>query len=107
MYAILFTDVACGDGDYKDWTPTHHLYGSQNCLLGQHLVYERRLAHAYCYNGRDYDREISVNNCTCTIEDYEWSVYWRVVSKSTMFDCMVTICKIIATPKTLISVFHL
>lgn len=66
------SDVECQASDYKDWTPLHHLYGSQNCLLGQRLVYERRRAHAFCYNGRNYDRKVSATNCSCTVDDYEW-----------------------------------
>jgi len=42
------------------------------CILGKKTVYERRIAHADCYNGRDYDRTILEKNCTCDRTDFEW-----------------------------------
>ena len=44
------------------------------CILGKKLVIERRIAHAACFNGRNYDRTIVEKNCSCTREDYEWQV---------------------------------
>ena len=46
----------------------------KGCLLGRKLVIERRIPHADCFNGRDYDREITLRNCSCTRQDFEWCV---------------------------------
>ena len=42
--------------------------------MGQRSCYERRQADIECFNGGDYERAINVTNCTCTDEDFEWSV---------------------------------
>ncbi|XP_019620636.1 PREDICTED: sortilin-related receptor-like isoform X1 [Branchiostoma belcheri] len=60
----------CNEDDYKTWSPGDEQPGS-TCLLGRKTVYERRIAHAKCYNGRDYDRPIRSQNCTCSREDFE------------------------------------
>ncbi|XP_022107466.1 sortilin-related receptor-like [Acanthaster planci] len=60
----------CTDSDYKQWSPGDE-YPDSHCLLGRKMIFERRIAHAVCYNGRDYDRPISVQNCTCDREDFE------------------------------------
>ena len=41
------------------------------CLLGRKETYERRIPNSNCYNGLDYDRPISFENCPCIREDYE------------------------------------
>ena len=60
----------CTKDDYKDWSPSDKMF--ESCLLGRKQVYERKIANALCYNGREYEREISVQNCSCAISDYEW-----------------------------------
>ncbi|XP_078593117.1 sortilin-related receptor-like isoform X1 [Branchiostoma floridae x Branchiostoma japonicum] len=62
--------LPCNEDDYKTWSPGDEQPGS-TCLLGRRTVYERRIAHAKCYNGRNYDRPIRSQNCTCTREDFE------------------------------------
>jgi hypothetical protein len=42
------------------------------CLLGEHMVYERRKAKTCCYNGKEYEREINHTSCNCTMEDFMW-----------------------------------
>lgn len=60
----------CNKDDYKMWSfPDQKPYFG--CILGKKTVYERRLSHANCFNGRDYDREIVEKNCSCTREDFE------------------------------------
>ena len=66
--AVLGTK--CKEEDYKQWSPTDN--PRLDCLLGSKMVFERRRAHSLCFNGHDYEREISQVNCSCTIEDYEW-----------------------------------
>ncbi|KAJ7384237.1 Sortilin- receptor [Desmophyllum pertusum] len=51
----------CHDDDYKPWIPSDEQNGT--CLLGRKTIYERRIAHAHCYNGYDYDRPITHENC--------------------------------------------
>uniref|UniRef100_A0ABM0M9V2 Sortilin-related receptor-like n=1 Tax=Saccoglossus kowalevskii TaxID=10224 RepID=A0ABM0M9V2_SACKO len=62
-------EYSCTDDDYKLWSPCEEL--ADACLLGSKTVYERRIAHAKCYNGKDYDRPVSTVLCPCTREDYE------------------------------------
>ena len=57
--------------DYKDWS-LPDAYPDAGCLLGQKLVYKRRIAHAVCYNGHDFVRVKDLRNCTCTRDDFEW-----------------------------------
>uniref|UniRef100_A0A8B9H7G1 Sortilin-related receptor, L(DLR class) A repeats containing n=1 Tax=Astyanax mexicanus TaxID=7994 RepID=A0A8B9H7G1_ASTMX len=61
--------VPCTDGDYKHWSPSDER--GNGCLLGRELVYKRRTPHATCFNGEDFDRPVSLSNCSCTRQDYE------------------------------------
>ena len=61
----------CTSEDYKDWSlPDNN--PDAGCLLGQKLVYKRRIMHARCYNGEDFVRAKDLQNCTCTRDDFEW-----------------------------------
>ena len=60
----------CKETDYRLWSPSDAL-NNWKCLLGRKDTYERRIPHANCYNGIDYDRPISTENCPCIVEDYE------------------------------------
>ena len=42
------------------------------CLLGQHLVFERRKSGDCCFNGKEYEREINISSCACGEDDFEW-----------------------------------
>lgn len=60
----------CSKEDYKDWSfPDNPPFAG--CILGRKTVYQRRIAHAFCYNGLDYERKVIQNNCTCKREDFE------------------------------------
>ncbi|XP_076042677.1 sortilin-related receptor-like [Oratosquilla oratoria] len=65
----VFKYQQCTKDDYKLWSPSNRKSGII-CLLGRKEVYERRVAHSNCFNGRNYDRPISVENCPCEREDY-------------------------------------
>ncbi|XP_041030158.1 sortilin-related receptor [Carcharodon carcharias] len=65
----LALGVPCSENDYKLWSPSDE-HGNE-CLLGRKVVYKRRTPHATCFNGEDFDRPITVSNCSCTREDYE------------------------------------
>ena len=75
---IIFTvdlatvfDHVCTADDYKRWSPSDNTQGKhRNCLLGRKDVYERRMVGSNCYNGRDYERLITVENCACDASDY-------------------------------------
>ena len=43
-----------------------------DCVLGSAVTIERRNPQTCCLNGRDYDREIHIDICVCTVNDYEW-----------------------------------
>ncbi|KAL4608616.1 sortilin-related receptor [Arapaima gigas] len=61
--------VPCTESDYKHWSPSDER--GNGCLLGRKLVFKRRTPHATCFNGEDFDRPITVTNCSCTRQDYE------------------------------------
>ncbi|KAK6296810.1 hypothetical protein J4Q44_G00329520 [Coregonus suidteri] len=61
--------VPCAEGDYKRWSPSDER--GNDCLLGREMVYKRRTPHATCFNGEDFDRPVTVSNCSCTRQDYE------------------------------------
>ncbi|XP_046891253.1 sortilin-related receptor isoform X1 [Hypomesus transpacificus] len=61
--------VPCAEGDYKLWSPSDER--GNDCLLGKEMVYKRRTPHATCFNGEDFDRPVTVTNCSCTRQDYE------------------------------------
>ncbi|KAJ8266258.1 hypothetical protein GJAV_G00128370 [Gymnothorax javanicus] len=61
--------VPCTPRDYKQWSPSDERGNA--CLLGRRVVFHRRMPHATCFNGEDFDRPFSVSNCSCTRQDYE------------------------------------
>ncbi|XP_076833567.1 LOW QUALITY PROTEIN: sortilin-related receptor [Brachyhypopomus gauderio] len=61
--------VPCSEGDYKHWSPSDER--GNGCLLGRKMVFKRRTPHATCFNGEDFDRPVSLSNCSCTRQDYE------------------------------------
>lgn len=65
----------CQADDYKRWSPTDN--PKVDCLLGRRTIYERRRPHSLCFNGRDYEREISTDKCLCTVQDYECDLGFR------------------------------
>ena len=62
--------VPCSDADYKRWSPSDE--NGDACLLGREVTFRRRAPHATCFNGEDFDRPVTVNNCSCSRQDYEW-----------------------------------
>ncbi|KAJ3658176.1 hypothetical protein Zmor_009933 [Zophobas morio] len=63
----------CSKDDYKTWSPSQ-ISGNRSyipCVLGQQLTYQRRMPHANCYNGEDFDAPISMMPCGCDFYDYE------------------------------------
>ncbi|KAI4815796.1 hypothetical protein KUCAC02_005923, partial [Chaenocephalus aceratus] len=61
--------VPCLDADYKRWSPSDE-HGNE-CLLGREVTFKRRAPHATCFNGEDFDRPVTISNCSCTRQDYE------------------------------------
>ncbi|RVE64659.1 hypothetical protein OJAV_G00128190 [Oryzias javanicus] len=61
--------VPCSEADYKRWSPSDE-HGNE-CLLGREVTFKRRAPHATCFNGEDFDRPITITNCSCTRQDYE------------------------------------
>ncbi|XP_078357974.1 VPS10 domain-containing receptor SorCS1-like [Oculina patagonica] len=64
-------DQKCLPDNYTYWSPNDERVDGE-CLLGQHIVFERRKAGDCCFNGDEYEREINISTCTCEIEDFEW-----------------------------------
>ncbi|XP_029922532.1 sortilin-related receptor isoform X2 [Myripristis murdjan] len=61
--------VPCSEADYKRWSPSDER--GNECLLGREIVFKRRTPHARCFNGEDFDRPVTISNCSCTRQDYE------------------------------------
>lgn len=62
----------CTADDYKFWAPGSRTGDSLvPCVLGVQETYQRRAAHANCYNGKNYDRPIRTEICECGFWDYE------------------------------------
>ncbi|XP_069003442.1 sortilin-related receptor isoform X1 [Embiotoca jacksoni] len=61
--------VPCSEADYKRWSPSDE-HGNE-CLLGREITFKRRAPHATCFNGEDFDRPVTISNCSCTRQDYE------------------------------------
>ncbi|XP_063292297.1 sortilin-related receptor isoform X2 [Pelobates fuscus] len=61
--------IPCSENDYKLWSPSDER--GNECLLGRKTVFKRRTPHATCFNGEDFDRPITISNCSCTREDFE------------------------------------
>jgi hypothetical protein len=57
--------------DYELWTPHDGRHGGQQCSMGKKVSYIRRKQESECYNGETLEREIFVENCICTEEDFE------------------------------------
>lgn len=62
--------VPCSEADYKRWSPSDE-HGN-DCLLGREIMFKRRAPHATCFNGEEFDRPVTISNCSCTRQDYEW-----------------------------------
>lgn len=63
---ILKDFKACSDSDYEEWSM------SDDCQLGEHLMYSRRKRSSFCFNGKEYWHPFPANStCACGMEDYE------------------------------------
>jgi hypothetical protein len=71
----------CRDSDYIQWMPWD-LRSDTDCILGVTVTIERRRAQTCCLNGRDYDREVSVEICQCNEEDFECDYGYERLSLS-------------------------
>ncbi|KAL3853614.1 hypothetical protein ACJMK2_017146 [Sinanodonta woodiana] len=66
----------CDDTDYEPWvahlesrkTEGLDIYG---CLLGKRETIMRLKKNSWCYNGYEYEKELTTKICPCTREDYE------------------------------------
>lgn len=65
-----FPGVPCSEADYKRWSPSDER--GNDCLLGREVTFKRRAPHATCFNGEEFDRPVTISNCSCTRQDYEW-----------------------------------
>eukprot|EP00095_Tigriopus_kingsejongensis_P005304 maker-scaffold337_size202799-snap-gene-0.21 protein:Tk05304 transcript:maker-scaffold337_size202799-snap-gene-0.21-mRNA-1 annotation:"sortilin-related receptor" len=64
-------DHNCTEDDYKRWSPADNSLGKhRNCILGRKEVYERRMINSNCYNGLDYERRVTMENCGCDRSDF-------------------------------------
>uniref|UniRef100_A0A671NK63 Sortilin-related receptor n=1 Tax=Sinocyclocheilus anshuiensis TaxID=1608454 RepID=A0A671NK63_9TELE len=78
--------VPCSEGDYKHWSPSDEM--GNGCLLGREMVYKRRSPHATCFNGEDFDRPVTLSNCSCTRQDYECDYGFKLSEDLSLEVCM-------------------
>ncbi|XP_048015876.1 sortilin-related receptor [Megalobrama amblycephala] len=78
--------VPCSEGDYKRWSPSDER--GNGCLLGREVVYKRRSPHATCFNGEDFDRPVTLSNCSCTRQDYECDYGFKLSEDLSLEVCM-------------------
>ncbi|CAI7997763.1 VPS10 domain-containing receptor SorCS2 [Geodia barretti] len=71
----------CRDSDYILWMPWD-LRSGTDCILGVTVTIERRRAQTCCLNGRDYDREVSIEICQCNEEDFQCDYGYERLSLS-------------------------
>ncbi|RDD42760.1 Sortilin-related receptor [Trichoplax sp. H2] len=72
----------CSENDYINWTPADQ-YGTKNCLLGSRKVYQVKKPSSCCFNGADYSRPVSNQNCTCGVEDFECNYGFNALANGT------------------------
>uniref|UniRef100_T1IZM8 Sortilin-related receptor n=1 Tax=Strigamia maritima TaxID=126957 RepID=T1IZM8_STRMM len=81
-----FEGKKCTSEDYKSWSPSDGLTSEyRHCLLGQEEIYQRRISTRKCYNGRDYERVVTVETCECRFEDFECDVGFKMEEKKQRF----------------------
>uniref|UniRef100_A0A673IES5 Sortilin-related receptor n=1 Tax=Sinocyclocheilus rhinocerous TaxID=307959 RepID=A0A673IES5_9TELE len=78
--------VPCLEGDYKRWSPSDER--GNGCLLGREMVYKRRSPHATCFNGEDFDRPVTLSNCSCTRQDYECDYGFKLSEDLSLEVCL-------------------
>ena len=74
IISINFTAVferKCRSSDYWQWAVSDGRIASQNCLLGESRVIERRKTQTCCLSGEQYERIVSATPCVCAREDFE------------------------------------
>eukprot|EP00118_Oscarella_pearsei_P006196 m.28141 g.28141 ORF g.28141 m.28141 type:complete len:1129 (+) comp30578_c0_seq4:23-3409(+) len=69
-FGLLLSQKCVQSADYYNYTPSYEVTG-QECLLGQKTVYERRKPDSCCFNGEQYERQITMKRCSCNLEDFE------------------------------------
>ncbi|XP_029027892.1 sortilin-related receptor isoform X2 [Betta splendens] len=78
--------VPCSEADYKHWSPSDD-HGNE-CLLGREITFKRRAPHATCFNGEDFDRPITVSNCSCTRQDYQCDYGFKLSEELSLQVCL-------------------
>ncbi|XP_051788146.1 sortilin-related receptor isoform X1 [Erpetoichthys calabaricus] len=78
--------VPCSENDYKLWSPSDER--GNECLLGRKETFKRRISHATCFNGEDFDRPVSISNCSCTREDYECDYGFKLSDNLSLEVCI-------------------
>ncbi|CAI7997761.1 Sortilin-related receptor (Fragment) [Geodia barretti] len=71
---------SCNEG--YSWNTFHFSRSDTDCILGVTVTIERRRAQTCCLNGRDYDREVSIEICQCNEEDFECDYGYERLSLS-------------------------
>ncbi|XP_055342449.1 sortilin-related receptor-like [Paramacrobiotus metropolitanus] len=86
--APLFNETMCTAKDMKEWYFEDAIPG-QFCVMGSRIRYEKKRPAAKCLLGRDFRRDIKLDNCTCQQHDFDCDFgYTRTTSKGQLgFTC--------------------
>ncbi|KAJ7733832.1 hypothetical protein B0H14DRAFT_3517289 [Mycena olivaceomarginata] len=64
-----------GHDDFELWSPSAGRHDQEECLFGRQTLYHRRVRTTDCVVGSQPKAPARiVKNCTCTRDDFEWSV---------------------------------
>jgi hypothetical protein len=58
------------NSDYEIWTPNDGR-SAHECLMGTRTIYVRRKRKGKCFNGINFERKKTIEQCQCTEDDYE------------------------------------
>jgi hypothetical protein len=88
----------CTDADYEQWSPG-------KCLLGEHVVWSRRIPTAQCHNPTEHRVSKLETPCDCTDGDWECDFCYELGSEGKCVAQTSKVCQaIVAHPETLFCV---
>jgi hypothetical protein len=61
----------CEASDYENWSPAQ-------CLLGRHIVWQRRKPDSNCHNPIEREIESMETSCVCTEDDFECDFCYEI-----------------------------
>ncbi|OQV25845.1 Sortilin-related receptor [Hypsibius exemplaris] len=83
----VFNGTKCGPTDFKPWTFRPASIGHR-CHMGQKVWYTRRAVNRKCLVGRDFQRNVTIENCPCQYYDFECDLGYVPLNNSTILTCV-------------------